>query len=697
MTERRRYPGLRKLLGAFERRLLSLLLLYGAGRVLLSACGLLVALFALDRLFEPPAWFRLVLLALAIYAVGKVAFRALLVPLRERPGPRDLTALLERQHPGLQDLLATAVEVDRVHPGESVELKQAVAERAEARLSEVDLAATAPSGAARRSALRGSFCVAVLLGLVWLQPAEARIFFDRLLGGTTPWPQATTLVLLEPYAGGEALELDEITSDLFRLQVAQGTSLTLRLRAEGEVPEQVTASGPRGQRAMQALGDGEFVLRLPALDREEEWRFVGGDDDDGTPILQLAPGYAPLVESWTVAVAPPAYTGRSAFEASASEYRVPQGTMLSASFTTDLPADEVVLRALDGTRTALEASDGRYQFEVDAQQSGEMAIELTGRDGFRNGSAAVLRWQAEPDSKPSVRFLFPSGRWATVAGGSIPLVLEASDDYGLASVALAEADRDESWAVPIGEASGRVVHQERRAAPLPSAETLGSDFRMRFEARALDGAQPLPQEGTANSGWIEVLSPTSFEERLGERMVRVRERVEGMIDRLQPVLDGTAGGQLAPLARRLDRELEGLTVELEQALLERLFAGLDRGSGAVLDVAAGTVAQGAPAAGQVVRALRAPQVPPLLDRSGLLLGLAAQLDTASSGPAQRLREVTLAGEDAVEAAQALETALEAVLEELLAWEDFQSAIDLLRGLLDRQRNLYLRTQEASGR
>ena len=43
------------------------------------------------------------------------------------------------------------------------------------------------------------------------------------------------------------------------------------------------------------------------------------------------------------------------------------------------------------------------------------------------------------------------------------------------------------------------------------------------------------------------------------------------------------------------------------------------------------------------------------------------------------------------------TALEAVLEDLLAWEDFQSAVDLLRGLLDRQRNLYLRTQEASGR
>ena len=63
----------------------------------------------------------------------------------------------------------------------------------------------------------------------------------------------------------------------------------------------------------------------------------------------------------------------------------------------------------------------------------------------------------------------------------------------------------------------------------------------------------------------------------------------------------------------------------------------------------------------------------------------------------RLREATLAMEDPVPAAEELKTALEAVLEDLLAWEDFQSAVDLLRGLLDRQRNLYLRTQEASGR
>jgi hypothetical protein len=166
---------------------------------------------------------------------------------------------------------------------------------------------------------------------------------------------------------------------------------------------------------------------------------------------------------------------------------------------------------------------------------------------------------------------------------------------------------------------------------------------------------------------------------------------------LQPILEGSAGSQLTPLARRMDRELEGLTVDLEQALLERIFAGLDRGSGAIEPIAADLVRNGLPPAGATVAAMRAPGVPALLDRAALLLQLAGRMQAAGGAPATALREATLAGKDPVPAAQELDKALRAVLDDLLAWEDFQSAVDLLRGLLDRQRSLYLRTQEASGR
>jgi hypothetical protein len=38
--------------------------------------------------------------------------------------------------------------------------------------------------------------------------------------------------------------------------------------------------------------------------------------------------------------------------------------------------------------------------------------------------------------------------------------------------------------------------------------------------------------------------------------------------------------------------------------------------------------------------------------------------------------------------------IDGILESIVSWEDYQSAVNLLRQLLDRQRGLYLRTQEA---
>jgi len=698
LSERRRFPALRRTLAAFERRLLSLLLVYGVGRLLLTSGVFLLALYGLDRLFAPPVWFRLVLLALAIYGAGKIAWRHLLLPLRQRPAARDLAALLERYHPGLRDLIATAVEAERVHPGESASLKLAVAEQAEQALDQVSFSQAAPSGSARRSAFRGAGVAAVVLALALFRPLEASIFFDRLLGGTTPWPRATQLVMLPPYSAGEELELQTVAGGVFRLQAPQGSTLTLRVRAEGEVPDQVLASGPRGQRAMNSVGDGEFVLRLPALEEASVWEFRGGDDQDGTPELQLEPGFAPAIQDWLVQTTPPSYTAVPSQERSGNEFRVPQGTEMRLRFASDLPVAEAWLRHLNGEREQLEAqADGSYEYRWTAHQSGESSIELVGLDGFRNAQAGMLRWQAEPDTQPSVRFLFPDGRWNTVPGGKLPIVVEANDDYGLAAFALRLDGDSEALALPLEQGARQSRYRSLIEAPGPSAENFGADVRVRYFAEASDAAQPDAQSGEARTSPIEVLSIASYEERLAERMVRVRGRVEDLVERLQPVLEDPTTGQWAPVARRIDREVESLTAELEQSLTERVFSGLDRGASPVQAPLLDALQNGSLPPGGIVRALSANGMPPLLDRSALLLRLSRATLQASEGPAFAFRQAALAGEDPLASAQELDQQLRAILDDLLAWEDFQSAVDLLRGLLDRQRNLYLRTQEAAGR
>ncbi len=693
--------GISKLLRAFEQRLLSLLLVYGLGRILVATAALLALLYGLDRLFQPPAWFRLALLAIALIYLARIALNCLWRPLRSRPANHDLAALLERHHPGLRDLLATAVEHDVPRADESQALKQAVARRAEKAVASLDLKIAAPAGAARRSAWRGLGLSAALVALSLLAPTEASIFMQRLFGSQVAWPQETQLLLLAPYSAssGESLELIQSDDEHFELHVARGMTINLRVRAEGVVPEQVFAVGTQGRRAMQPMGGGEFVLRLPSVDVDSSWSFVGGDDQNGSPYLQLLPGNPPAVNDWQVKVEPPTYTGLTHQQSSANEFRLPQGSKLSLRFKADLPVETAWLRHLDGTRVELLASDDAWQYEFVADQSGELVFELQGTDGFLNRSAAMLRWTAEPDHKPRINFLFPDRRWTAVSGSPIPMLMQASDDYGLSEVVLAWSEPEESWTPEMD--SGRLdwKHFELLVAPLPSAENFGGDFRTRVEAQVTDFGQPFAQTSSGNSPWIQVLSADSFDLALAERMVRVRERVEDQLARLAPLLEESAvqNQEAAAVARRLDRELDGLLRDLEYSMLERIYSGLDRSSGPLQQALSTLLSEGPPGAGQSLLVLNQPGLPPLLDRSKLLFELARTAASTKQGPSQALRQATANRTDFSAPAIDLRDGLQGMLDALLAWEDYQSAVNLLRGLLDRQRSLYLRTLEASGR
>jgi len=260
------------------------------------------------------------------------------------------------------------------------------------------------------------------------------------------------------------------------------------------------------------------------------------------------------------------------------------------------------------------------------------------------------------------------------------------------------SDHAETWKPKIEPGQKQWRHFELFSAPTSSAENFGADFRMRVNAKVSDASQPFAQESKAHTPWIQVLSPASFERDLAERMVRVRERVEDQLDRLRPVVEGAdQPQQISSIARRVDRELEGLLRELEYALMERIYSGLDRGATRLQSPLNKLLITGAPAPGEILAALNSPGIPPALDRSALLQNLAHAALSTQRGPCQAFRRASDKPGVAQAAAQEVEKGLQTMLEALLAWEDYQSAVDLLRGLLDRQRNLYLRTLEASGR
>jgi len=691
--------SVRAALGRLERRTLGILLVYGAGKLAVTGTGLLAALYLLDRLFEPPLEARAVLAMTALVVFGVRVWKRLLLPLRRRPAPRDLAAMWERSHPDLGGLVATAVELPEAPEGTSPALLERARERAEQATAALQPKQAAPAGRARRSGLRGVATVAAALALGWSFPGESSVFLDRLLGGQAAWPSATTLVLLPPFleGGGEAPELVPDGPERFRLSLANGSVVSLRLRADGKLPQRVYALVGGERRPMRPLGGGEFVLRMPPLDGSLAVSFEGGDDDDGRPLLQIEGGDPPRLRDWSVRVEAPEYTGVPDQDSVLSEFRVPSGTVLSVRFRTEPPAARVLLGELDGTAAELSrGEDGWWAFQATALVSGEKVVVAVGESGFRNDRAGLLRWQALADRAPRAAFLWPEESWATVAGGAVPLLVDARDDFGLTAVTLREGEVGPEEALPLDDPLEFRRFLVKPAPPLPAdAVEGGGSSRVRFELRATDQAPPAGQESRASSPWVEVLTEAAFDQRHGQRMIRAREQVEKLLDHAV-ALQAEAPTNPRQHARRVRRELDGLQLQLERTLFERLYAGLDPAAAALRPPLDALLEQGAPEPGALVAALDQAAAAPL-ERSGLLLDLARAAKAARLGPAEDLARAVEAREDPAPPARELQAQLQAMLDILLAWEDFQSAVNLLRGLLDRQRTLYLRTKEASKR
>lgn len=694
-------PEVRRALGALERRLFRVLVTFGLGRAAWKGCALLLLVFALDRWLAPPTAARLTLAAAALGLWLWHVRRDLLLPMRRRPAARDLAAWWERSTPELGDLLATTVDLAEAASDPtrgSVDFRAEIARQAAEAARDLEARSAVPSRRARRSLHQGGLAVALILALIVWQPQQAWIFAQRLLGRDLPWPSEVRLVLLPLHAEGadSAVPLEEIGPESFRCALARGSVALVRIRAEGVVPDRVTVEGwGGGARAMTPAGAEEFVLRLPPVEEAMDLSFRGGDDRDGRPALRIEVGDAPVVIDWWVRTEPPDYAGLPVEESAAFEWRVLRGTRLQVSFRADRPVREARAERLDGGEVPVQLdADGRLHFELEADRSDQVAVALTGADGFVRRRAAVLRWEAEQDRPPQLRITFPGARWTSVPGATVPLAYSVEDDFGLAALTLTDFAGISS---PLPTGAGAPARQVLRlTVPAPGSAEALTEARLQAELVALDDARPAPQTVRAQTPWIEVVPPNVFDPRQAERIVRVREEVGSLRDRLTQAMAGTDPWSTG-FGRRLRRDLEGLVAGVEFELLTRLWSDLDEGTAPHAAAMEPAMQTERPAAGAWVDALHASGLTRPAGRSGLLADLAEALLSARRGSAQDLEEALAAGQDPLPAARALVAELDRILEILTVWEDYQSALNLLRDLIQRQREIHLRTREVSGR
>jgi hypothetical protein len=589
-----------------------LLVLHGLSWVLAAAVAAVVVLTAADYLLHFQDRGIRVLSTLAVLAVlGWTIWRRLLPAITSRFSDVNIAMRIERRFPGLNDRLASTVqflgEGEQSDDGGSAALRRAVVIQTTAEVEQLNLGDAIDSRAPRQALLVALVVAGVALGLVVVDPSSARLALTRLANpwGDQGWPQRTHLALKQPVerlALGETFEIVVVDSQ----GAALPDEVNLHIRYTGDAGDQADEVVP------MRFVDGVMLYRKEGVRRPFSYRAVGGDDHSMTPV-QLIVVEPPTIETLSVALYYPAYTGWRA-ESAEKNIRALRGTRVELTGTTTKPLGSARVE-LDGGRLidCAVAEDG-FGFHLPVtgdmndfviEDSGTYHVLLEDRDeGVVGGREIGYDIRAIPDLPPSVSIDEPTGNIFVTADAEVPLKVTAKEDLALREIALVYLRSDHSdeghesfplyqgpegvapGAGPRGAETGESRTVEHRWALAELA--LQPGMQITFHATAGDY---LPQSGQSQPRRLTVITRDELETRVAERqsfilgeLTRVlqmqrdaRAQVADLEIQMRDVgqmtkgnLDQLQGAELAQ--RNIDRNLtspaEGIPSQVEGLLAD---------------------------------------------------------------------------------------------------------------------------------
>ncbi|MAB80024.1 MAG: hypothetical protein CMJ89_11790 [Planctomycetes bacterium] len=594
-------PRLESLLGSLRAHIVRQLILYGFGTIFGAAVLWLGFAFLSDWGLRVPHALRIFHGAILIGVVALFAYRDLIRPWRKIPDRAGLALLLERAHPELQEILISAVQFqatgDRTDRAcGDPDLRRRVVAQAEERVGEIAVIDVLDREAPRARFLLGLGGAAGLAALSFLNPLYSKIFFQRLAGADTPWPQRTQLEIELPGLAGAVIEESH---EHLHLRVARGTDIPILIRALGVLPEEVTLHFEGGRdRVLSPSGGDFFRTILPSCQETTLFSVTGGDDRDGKPQIEIEVLQPPDVEGLAIVVDPPAYArldSKLVFDRDVEALAGSRIRIHIQPFPTSakgvarlLPSDQLIElieapfpalpgAADSGVEPAPPAPAGGLFFETIADKSFGYRIELTDDTGLSNPDPGLFRVRVREDRVPEIQVLAPSRtEFEIVRGGAIPLRARVEDDFGIVDMrwsvkpfhpgqeteqitgATFDLIRIDPLAVPSADAKKMELRLHRSLANVrievddlaTEAVPLVADQRYVLEISARDNRQPEPGVGYALPIRARVVTPEELLRRMQDRLAQARLEAIRLSDlqgekraRVEELLDSLEGDE----------------------------------------------------------------------------------------------------------------------------------------------------------
>ena len=561
-------------LRAAAARIRRIVALRGAMATLAAALIAILAIMAVDwmvTILNP--WVRWGLWAVGIGAVALVAHASLVRPLSRRLTPARLAALIERNHPELEERLSTVVELmaspDSLAEGSEL-LMKVVTEAAVQDTGKLSMKRefTARTVRPRFLLAAGALAVLLLLFTVWSGPT-ARLFLRAIAPGA---------------------EVDNVYAE--NLRVAPGSAVVLRgrpfsidLAVLGGFPGQayVRISRPDGtgkesaERMTQDSADEDGVRRyrhtIAAVEGSFRYRIhCGSAVTHHYDVLALEP---PDFTNAVATLSFPAYTATADRELPPDQRDIAAvaGTRVALRATPVRPLHAALL--LPG-ETALPAEPGpdgdlHWTFALTNGMSGSWGIRVWDDNGFTNAPDA-FPLSVVPDAAPVFAFDSPTNHsFELPPHGRIPLSYSIEEDFGFAGAPRLQASvRGGGWStiasLPVEESMLEGVWTGEGEASLGllslDGGQPGQPQNVRFRVEVTDN---FPAElGGPHVAYSPILSV-----RLdGDRRTLARQKLDGARNRA----DKTA----ADIQRALDAALNRARQARNEAAAQRDQTALDR-------------------------------------------------------------------------------------------------------------------------
>lgn len=479
------------------------------------------------------------------------AHRYLVVGLTTPLSDVELARRVQKWFPKLGDGLASAVEFlgqsEEDPTAGSVALREAVIAETTAETDPLDFRDALRSTPALRAALTTTAVCLVALILVVADPLSSRTAVARLVNpfGNVAWPQTHHLVLLEPVlrvAKGQAFEVEVI--DRRGMKLPSEVRIHYRFEnPDGSVAEEsemmryvdgrIAARGENGTTDPRRQG-GVMVARRENVSRPFSYRVEGGDDDSmpWTAVEVLDP---PALETLSLELIPPDYTGWPPEEAG-KHVRALVGTRVKISAESTKPLESAVLCLEGGAKIdgRLSGPDRRrVEAEFVVERSGAYWFRLTDVEGLTGGSDTRWEVRAVPDAPPTVTIERPTANVFVTPQAEVPLRVAAKDDLAIHAVELrfSRSDRPDAAESVLPLHAGP-DQAEPQAGGLSSGGPAGHNLvlpprqwqlaelgltpgtQVTFHATATDY---LPHTGQSDPRRLIVITPEELAERIASR------------------------------------------------------------------------------------------------------------------------------------------------------------------------------------